>query len=65
MKTAILLFAVIALATAFDFPEDWEAWKEVGYFYYCSVTFIISRCGLDYNTPAIYLDLFLHVLKQQ
>ena len=28
MKVLILL-AVVALATAFDFPEEWEAWKKV------------------------------------
>ena len=31
MKVAILLTAVIALVTAFDFPEEWEAWKVVSY----------------------------------
>ena len=29
MKTAVLLVAAIAVATAFDFPEEWEAWKVV------------------------------------
>ena len=29
MKVAVTLAAVIALATAFDFPEEWEAWKVV------------------------------------
>jgi len=28
MKVLILL-ALVAFATAFDFPEDWEAWKRV------------------------------------
>ena len=30
MKTIIFLTALVALAAAFDFPEDWKAWKRVG-----------------------------------
>ena len=29
MKVALILTAVIVLVTAFDFPEEWEAWKMV------------------------------------
>ena len=29
MKYAIFLAAAIALVAAFDFPEEWEAWKTV------------------------------------
>ena len=29
MKTLIVLTALVALATAFDFPEEWELWKKV------------------------------------
>ena len=29
MKALIFLTAVVALAVAFDFPEDWELWKRV------------------------------------
>ena len=33
MKTAVLLIAAFAVATAFDFPEEWEAWKVVSHTY--------------------------------
>lgn len=29
MKTLIFLTALVALVAAFDFPEEWEAWKTV------------------------------------
>ena len=29
MKVAVLLTVAIAVASAFDFPEEWEAWKVV------------------------------------
>ena len=29
MQRAVFLLAVVAAATAFDFPECWEAWKSV------------------------------------
>ena len=35
MKTAVLLVAAIAVATAFDFPEEWEAWKVVSPYALC------------------------------
>ena len=44
MQRALFLLAVVAVATAFDFPECWEAWKNVS----ISSTLIIIR-GI-YNT---------------
>jgi hypothetical protein len=29
MQRALILFAVVVAATAFDFPECWKAWKKV------------------------------------
>ena len=29
MKLVVVLVATITLVTAFDFPEEWQAWKTV------------------------------------
>ena len=46
MKVLVLL-ALVALAAAFDFPEEWEAWKKV--LFTSGV-----RCSVDYHS---YLSL--------
>ena len=45
MKTLIVLTALVALATAFDFPKDWELWKRVRGKKFIAPYFFFSKAG--------------------
>jgi len=57
MKIIIFLTALVALAAAFDFPEDWEAWKAVNWLareimraaFQCAV--ILTSTGVQQGLP--------------
>ena len=34
MKVLVLLAAIVAVGTAFDFPEQWQLWKTVSCWLY-------------------------------
>ena len=52
MKVLVLL-ALVAFATAFDFPEDWESWKQV-----CLLPVLKFDANVLIAIPIILLEPF-------